>query len=294
MPKRSNSFQRLVKLLNERLDKSWCATESKVFQDSLTGKDREVDIVLESNVGSHKIVLSIECRDHKRKADTPWIESMAKKHESLPTSKLVLWSASGFYKPAMEKAKKLNIDTVSSGSIESLRWAKLANQLKSGSVKILNTDLNFFIDVETPQGTKKRLEKDIVYVFKEVESNIQFNIGMLKDFIANDPSVASVLLDHASEEQSDFWIKYTHPVECIVQDEDQEWYKPFRIGFGVKAIVEQTNLNTKSVVYDNKVSTLAIGKLKNRTIEFFIEERDKTKPNVVSKITKNRLTKKSG
>ena len=53
MPQRSNSFQKLVKILNERLDDSWLVTESKMFEDSITGEDREVDIVIESNFGSH-------------------------------------------------------------------------------------------------------------------------------------------------------------------------------------------------------------------------------------------------
>lgn len=289
MPKRSNSFQRLVTILHERLDSSWNVTESKMFQDSLTGEEREVDIVLESNLGSHKIVLSIECRDHKRKADTPWIESMAKKHESLPTSKLVLWSANGFYKPAIKKAEKLNIDTVSSGNIESLQWAVLANKLKSGSVTVLNADLTFFIDVETPAGTKERFEKDIDYVFKEVENEKYFSIYAIKNMIANNTDVGSVLLDHATEEKSDFWLQYTHPVECMVQGENQEWYKPFRIGFGVKTLIEKTGLETKSVLYGNKVSTLAIGELKERTIEFFIEEKNKISPEVNSKLINNRL-----
>lgn len=38
---------------------------------------------------------------------------MPKKHEFLPTSKLVLWSANGFYKPAIRTAKMFGIDTVS-------------------------------------------------------------------------------------------------------------------------------------------------------------------------------------
>lgn len=280
MPKRSNLFQRLVKLLHERLDCTWQVTESKIFKDSLNGEDREVDIVLESTVGSHSIILSIECRDHKRKADTPWIESMAKKHESLPTSKLVLWSASGFYKPAIAKANKLNIDTISRGPVESLQWAVLANRLKKCSIKLLNTDLSFFIDVETPEGTKKRLEDEINYLFKEVKSGNTFNIHDLKNKIANDMNIASILLDHATLEKSNFWIQYTHPVKCVVQDENQQWYKLSRIGVGVKARVQYSNLETKSVVYQNKVTTLAQGKFKNNTIEIFIEEKA---PVVISK-----------
>lgn len=286
MPKRSNPFQQLVRLLHERLDDSWSVTESKMFQDSLTGEEREVDIVLESSVGTYKVIVSIECRDHKRKADVSWIESMVQKHHSLPTSKLVLWSASGFSKAALKKAEILKTDTHSGGSIESINWAILANQLKSGSVKLLNTDLAFFIDVDTPQGIKKRLEnEDIDYLFKEIESGNTFRISILKDFIANNADVASVLLDHATVDKSDFWMAYTHPVECVVQDENQEWYKPFRIGFGVKAIVEETRLNTKSVLYEDKVSTLAVGQLKNRTFELFVEEKKEENPNVISKIS---------
>lgn len=58
MPQRSNSFQKLVKILNERLDSSWTVTESKMFTDSITGEKREVDIVIESKFGSHNIVIS--------------------------------------------------------------------------------------------------------------------------------------------------------------------------------------------------------------------------------------------
>lgn len=286
MPKRSNSFQRLVTILHERLDSSWNVTESKMFQDSLTGEAREVDIVLESNLGAHKIVLSIECRDHKRKADTPWVESMAKKHESLPTSKLVLWSASGFYKPAIRKAGKLNIDTVTSGNIESLKWAVLANKLKSGSVTVLSADLTFFIDVITPLGTKERFEKDIDYIFKEVQSERCFSISVIKNTIVSNQNFGTVLLDNATENKSDFWAQYTHPVECLVQGEDKEWYEPFRIGFGIKTLIEKTGLETKSVLYENKASTIAVGQLKKREIEIFIEEKDTVPPKVISKLMK--------
>lgn len=284
MPKRSNSFQRLVTVLHERLDSSWNVTESKMFEDSLTGEEREVDIALESNLGTHKIVLSIECRDHKRKADTPWVESMAKKHESLPTSKLVLWSASGFYKPAIKKAEKLNIDTVTSLNIESLQWAVLANKLKSGSATVLNADLTFFIDVTTPSGTKERFEKDIDYIFKEIESERYFSISKIKSIIVSNLNFGSVLLDHATEDKSDFWVQYTHPVECIVQGEDNEWYEPFRIGFGIKTLIEKTGLETKSVLYENKVSTIGVGQLEKRVIEIFIEEKDTVPPKVSSKL----------
>ncbi len=289
MPKRSNSFQRLVRLLHERLDDSWTVTESMMFSDSFTAEKREVDIVLESCIGAHKIVLSIECRDHKRKADTPWVESMAKKHESLPTSKLVLWSANGFYKPALKKANQFKIDTVSGGISESLNWAKLANHLKSGSVKILKTDLTFFIDVETLNGLKKRLNEDIDYLFKENDSKIYFRISELKNYIAKDPNVASVLLDNAVEGESSYWIMYKHRCDCIVLSEENEWCNAFRIGFSVKTFVETCSLETKFVLYENTVSTLAIGKFKTSNIELFVQEKIDQEPVFIPSLL-NRLT----
>jgi hypothetical protein len=60
---------------------------------------------------------AVECSESRRKATVEWVEQMAMKHESLPTSKLVLVSASGFSKAAVAKAKALGIEAYS------LEWA---------------------------------------------------------------------------------------------------------------------------------------------------------------------------
>ncbi len=274
-------------LLNERLDDSWVVTESKMMIDSLTGQEREVDIVLESDIGTHKIFLSVECRDHKRKADTPWVESMYGKHNSLPTSKLVLWSATGFSKPAIEKAQQLKIDTVSSGNIDNIEWAKLAKSFKGGSLKVLDSKFSFFIDVEADNGHKSRLDtQNINYQLKETNSDIQFNIISIRQFLINDPRVGQTLLEHAAEGKSDFWVLYDHPNECLVLDDNNDWYKVLRIGFGIKAYVEKSKIETKTVIYQDVVSTLAVGKFENREMEVFIEEKQETEPFVTASLIK--------
>src|SRR5664279_2042823 len=113
MPRRSNPFQRLAALVHQRLGENWKVGESHMFTDLITGELREVDIVAQCTVATYSIFLSIECRDHARPADVLWIEGVAKKHEHLPTSKLVLWSRSGFTKGALVKAKALKIDAIS-------------------------------------------------------------------------------------------------------------------------------------------------------------------------------------
>lgn len=100
-------------------------TESKPLLDRRTGTMREVDVCIESTVGGHPVVVSVECRDHGRPADVSWVEQMKAKHEHLATNALVLVSRSGFTKEASAVAKAegiqlLSYDAVSEESVRNL------------------------------------------------------------------------------------------------------------------------------------------------------------------------------
>ncbi len=110
MPKRSNDFQRLVYLVRVNLAEGAKVTESKLMRDRLTKRKREVDVVIEGKVGSHPVIVSVECRDHKRVADVTWIDTMKSKHERLDTNMLLLASAAGFTKEAQDVAAKYGIE----------------------------------------------------------------------------------------------------------------------------------------------------------------------------------------
>jgi hypothetical protein len=159
MPKRSNTFQRLALLVHEHLGEGWKIDESHMFTDLVTGEQREVDIVAQTMVGTYPIFLSIECRDHLRPADVLWIEGVAKKHEHLSTSKLVLWSRSGFTKSAALKARALKIGAISQAEAAQTDWAALARELIGGHVKYVTPNYTAFIDVNPPQGEPLRLGK---------------------------------------------------------------------------------------------------------------------------------------
>lgn len=285
MPKRSNTFQRLVKLLHERIDTKWEVCESEMLSHSLTGNQREVDIVLKYKLGQHQMIVSIECIDHKRKADSTWVETMAKKHDYLPTSKLVLWSASGFYKPALITAKKLHIDTISQNR-NGIDWSIFSQLLQDSSLKLVTSKFSYFIDAKSNNGNKIRLEGPNNYLLRGVENGVLFAITKLMQLVVENNEVGATLLYHATKEQSDFWIKFTPPFECQVLDDSGEWIEPFRIGFGIKANVEETKLETRSVVYENIVSTLSVGKLKNGLFELFAEEKINQNSLVKTQFTK--------
>lgn len=110
MPQRSNDFQRLVYLVRVNLSEGATVTESKLMRDRLTRRLREVDVVVEGFVGSQPVVVSIECRDHKRVADVSWVDAMKTKHDRLATNVLLLASSRGFTREASDVAQKYGIE----------------------------------------------------------------------------------------------------------------------------------------------------------------------------------------
>ena len=139
MPKRSNKFQHLVTLI-ERLfaDSNARVTESKELIDKITGKPREVDIVIEHNDGVRDLVVCVECRGGyaSRPATVEWVERMREKHNSFPTDKLVLVSKSGFTASAKKKAEWLNISALSLKQAQGYDWESVVTKI--GEVGIVN------------------------------------------------------------------------------------------------------------------------------------------------------------
>lgn len=136
MPRRSNSFQRLVALINTNLAGVTQVEESAMLPDSVTGCQREVDILITSQVAGYIVRIGIEVIATNRKADSPWIERMKAKHDNLPTDKLILVSESGFAKTAEIKAKFYGIETLSIEAATDTDWCLLAALTCTGSVKI--------------------------------------------------------------------------------------------------------------------------------------------------------------
>jgi hypothetical protein len=130
MPQRTNPFQQLVHLIEQLLaPRGATVTESKQFIDQVTGEKREVDIVIETKSGVHPFIIGIECRDRKRSADAPWIEEIASKHQDIGINKTIVVSRSGFYKPALRKAKQRKIDALTLSEAQESDWVAYTSRL---------------------------------------------------------------------------------------------------------------------------------------------------------------------
>jgi hypothetical protein len=104
VPERTNIFQEVVAIIHEHMAGDAAVEESALLKHRVTGEDREVDVVIRSNVAGHDVIVSVEATAAGRKADAKWVEQLVKKHEDLPTSKLVLVSQAGFTDAARKQA----------------------------------------------------------------------------------------------------------------------------------------------------------------------------------------------
>lgn len=272
MPKRSNTFQRLALLVHERLGKGWKVEESHMFTDIVTREPREVDIVAQTMRGTHEIFLSIECRDHSRPADVLWIEGVAKKHEHLPTSKLVLWSRSGFTKAAALKARALKIDAISQAEAVQADWARLARDLIGGKVQHVTPSYTAFIDVNPQEGEPRRLEQVENAAWYNGDGTQVGTVQALIQFITNNHQTRAVVLDHTSPGPGNFYVELTPPEPWFTDLPEGGQAQIRRIGVSIETITEKAALDTASAVSEGKVLTLASAKLTAGTLELLVEE----------------------
>lgn len=275
MPQRTNQFQRLAAHIHTRLNKGWQVEESKLLVDRITGELREVDVTATATVGAHQIVLSVECRDHRRPADTPWVESMAQKHASLNTSKLVLWSRSGFTAPAAAKAKFLNIDIVSARDVNDADWARLARASVGSKVRLVTPAFKPEVLVATASGEVVPMkDPELAVWFDEAEEIAGSMPGVLNQLLT-DEAVKTVMLDHAPIGSGDFWAHVAPPEGQVwfIQSDDGKRYEARRISVGIKTMTEEVNLQTASAPYDGKIITLASGvQADGRPVNVYVEE----------------------
>jgi hypothetical protein len=98
----------------------------------VTGKKREIDILIEAKISEIPIAIAIECRDHqKRKQSVTWIEELLGKYRDIPEiNKIIAVSRSGFARTALAKAKHYGLEALTLTEAKDLDWE---SELKSAN-----------------------------------------------------------------------------------------------------------------------------------------------------------------
>jgi hypothetical protein len=258
-----------------------------MLKDARTGESREVDVVATATVGGYSIMISIEVRDHRRSADVTWVEQMAQKHADLPTSKLALWSASGFTKGALAKADTLKIETVGPGNVDAAPWATIARTFIGGTFKYVRPAFTPAVDVTLHDGSVERWDAPLDMVLTGHDGTQGPTIGAILEQISNNPEVRTLMLDHAPEGSGDFHMIYTPPIPCNVQGPNGEIGDVNRLVVGINTECEVSSVETRTAVYNQAATTLLESSTKWGLIQMVVQERADTPPVILPAVKPN-------
>jgi hypothetical protein len=181
-----------------------------MVKDKITGAEREVDILIATDVSGYEVRIGIEVNGHARKADSPWVESMHSKHASLPTDKLILVAEAGFTAPALQKAAFYGIEAVTIDTALAADWALAAKLTATGFFELTNFKYSCAVIYESKDGERRQIE---------IPGSSRVTTGSshttLDDFvrhILNLPETKDTLYPRiTSMNERQFWFSYTKP-----------------------------------------------------------------------------------
>jgi hypothetical protein len=254
MPVRSNQFQRLVLEVHRGLGEGWEVQESRQLTDAVTGEPREVDIVAEREIHGYRIIISVEVCDRNRVADVIWVESLAKKHENLPTNMLALWSASGFTHAALKKAVALKLVVIT--PTDEAPWAAIAKKIRKSTVQLVRADLTTVVDVKLPDGSLARWSANPEMLLTDSDGR-QCPLAQIQEFLKDNDQFRNVMLDNAPVGSGDFHAVFEPPRQYTVAGPTGVIGKVIRVLIGIRTNAQRSALEVRSALYNNQVTTLA-------------------------------------
>lgn len=187
MPKRTNTFQRLVVWLQESLaGLDARVTESAMIMDHSCGEELEVDILVEFHKAGVRYRTVLECRDHSRNAGRDWIRDLKTKRDSCRLDKIIAVHSKGFSSSAGRAAQEHNIP------LYTLKNIPLDKADKSIAMQFLGTPLfsRSILSVgvvfeDLPEGVKGSVDLSRVYLSDRITTK---PVGELAtELVALDP-----------------------------------------------------------------------------------------------------------
>jgi len=191
-------------------------TESMMMRDRITKTAREVDVVIAGTVGFHRVVVSLECRDHARVADVAWVEQMKAKHERLNTNALILCSRSGFSAEARRVAEASGIECIALEDVESVDVTNMLGEgrallAKSVTTTVEKVKVDFHAFGELASETLVAAPDNLLYSADETE------LGPIRELVEgavrSENAMRRVIAD-ATEEHRWLELTWERPVDA--------------------------------------------------------------------------------
>lgn len=125
MPKRSNDFQKLVRLIQQAFAPRGATVTESAILDHL-GTPREIDVHITTDVGLYTMKIAVEVKDHSRPLGPGQIEEYIGKYRSgdgIPVVRVVVVSSAGFTRAGKDRARVANINLLTLKEARSADWA---------------------------------------------------------------------------------------------------------------------------------------------------------------------------
>lgn len=283
MPKRSNDFQRFIALLHRRFAdvKGTKVVESAMLPDVASGIDREVDIVIETDVGGYPIRVCIECCASRRSASIEWVDRMCGKHQTLPTSKLVLIAERGFSKAARSKAMLWQVDCVDLRHAGGADWPAFvakhrAMRMQLAKARLVSPRIIYFDET----GKKQQVDvghDDIIHFSRPLGDHLARRL-----LDRSLQQMENAVLDNTpTPGEYDFWFDFevTGFGASFVMLDGSE-VRVFSLRAGVKAKSETQPLETTAYMFKDTPVVFAKAKFSETDLHVVIAEPPGQVPNI--------------
>jgi len=122
MIKPSVQLEQLVQKIQKQLAPQAEVLHNVKMHGRLSGKGRQVDVLVREKVGQYDINIIIECKDYKRPIDVKGVEEFSGLLNDVGAQKGVLVCPAGFSKTAKGRAKGLQIDLYSPFDTNAHKW----------------------------------------------------------------------------------------------------------------------------------------------------------------------------
>ena len=210
MPRRTNQFQRLITLINASLAGHAKVVESAMLTDKATGEQREVDVLITTSASGYEVNIAIEVVAHKRKAGTPWVESMHSKHSSLETDKVILVSESGFSAPALKKARFYGFEAVTIDAALTADWKVAAELTATGFFELTTFNYTCTLVYESEVGTRQQIKVPSNAVVSSDTTKYTLD-GLVRYALALPEAKNALYPRIRAMNEREFWFRYYKP-----------------------------------------------------------------------------------
>lgn len=201
---KGRALERLVAELERSLSgrEDLVVESPKWLKDKVTGRLREHDVVLTLKEGHHELLISIECRDRKRKVGSGQVEAFKTKCEHSEVARGIIVSARGFTEPAKNKAAFCGIRCLGLEEVGGVDWLAMTG-MRVFSRKLEHLDIVFV--VPSLKG-KKLAGFELVNSAGEVVSNKHVAFVVQSHLPLREPSLGSCRVPFVLD-VGDLWVR---------------------------------------------------------------------------------------